>query len=95
VVELDLAWPDGAREAGDREGRVQVVHAGPVEELVVVHRERAVDEPGLEAELLGAVESSVAEEVQPISDSRSTAEYRRLITGVKTKDLLLEAWEAE
>lgn len=44
-------------------------------------------------ELLGKVESKISEEISPIDDVRSTAEYRERVTGQVVKDGIKKAWE--
>ncbi|RQG88067.1 xanthine dehydrogenase family protein subunit M [Natrarchaeobius halalkaliphilus] len=44
-------------------------------------------------DVLARAGATAREEISPISDSRSTSEYRRLITETKIEDLLTEAWD--
>ena len=44
-------------------------------------------------ELLNKVESKISEEISPIDDVRSTAEYREQVTGQVVKDGIKTAWE--
>lgn len=44
-------------------------------------------------ELLEEAGSKVTEEISPIDDVRSTAEYRDMVTGAILKDCIKEAWE--
>ncbi len=53
--------------------------------------EQMVEGGSIDEELLGAVESKVKELVSPITDVRSTQEYRREVSGILVKRALKEA----
>ncbi len=47
----------------------------------------------IEFRLLKAVGEKAAEEIEPLTDLRSTADYRRRVAAVLVKDLLWKAWK--